>query len=177
MNTCRAFSNSVSYSRRAFFPDASGSRTCGIPPRRALGISINRVQRVGWFYDIMPDMPHATLKPFPHHRICRLVIAWLACLVLATFSSAQQPDTAKPSAYDPVAVPSVHLHNVWRLSPRIISGSEPDSKEAFEELQQLKVTCIMASMALSPGSIGPGNMACATFTFRLVMTASTVTLS
>ncbi len=98
----------------------------------------------------MPDMPHATLKPFPHHRICRLVIAWLACLVLATFSSAQQPDTAKPSAYDPVAVPSVHLHNVWRLSPRIISGSEPDSKEAFEELQQLKVTCIMSVDGIEP---------------------------
>ena len=42
------------------------------------------------------------------------------------------------------------LHNVFQLSPNIISGSEPHGEEAFVELQKLGVKTIVSSDAKAP---------------------------
>ena len=42
------------------------------------------------------------------------------------------------------------LHNVWQLSPRIISGSEPEDEAAFAELAKLGVKTIVSVDGIAP---------------------------
>lgn len=54
----------------------------------------------------------------------------------------------------PISVPSVveskELHNVWRLSNRVLSGSEPETPAAFAELARLGVKTIVSVDGLTP---------------------------
>lgn len=42
------------------------------------------------------------------------------------------------------------LHNVWKLSPRILSGSEPEDESAFAELARLGVKTIVSVDGIAP---------------------------
>ncbi len=50
----------------------------------------------------------------------------------------------------PQAIESHELHNVWQLSPRIISGSEPEGESAFAELSRLGVKTIVSVDGIAP---------------------------
>jgi protein tyrosine phosphatase (PTP) superfamily phosphohydrolase (DUF442 family) len=57
----------------------------------------------------------------------------------------------KATAQDvPKPVDAQTLHNVWRLSPRIISGSEPEDEAAFAELAKLGVKTIVSVDGIAP---------------------------
>ena len=47
-------------------------------------------------------------------------------------------------------IESQQLHNVWQLSPRIISGSEPENEAAFAELARLGVKTILSVDGIAP---------------------------
>lgn len=66
---------------------------------------------------------------------------FLGLLVLAQSVSAQE-------ALQPVD--THQLHNVWRLSPRIMSGSEPEDESAFAELAKLGVKTIISVDGIAP---------------------------
>lgn len=54
-------------------------------------------------------------------------------------------------AQDGLAAVDTHqLHNVWRLSPRILSGSEPADEAAFAELARLGVKTIVSVDGIAP---------------------------
>lgn len=61
--------------------------------------------------------------------------------MLAATAAAQ--DALKP-------IDAQHLHNVWQLSPRIISGSEPEDEAAFVELARLGVKTIVSVDGITP---------------------------
>ncbi|MFO1064654.1 MAG: hypothetical protein U0892_12390 [Pirellulales bacterium] len=73
-----------------------------------------------------------------------VLIMTLICAGLKCNESTAQDFEIKPLKT------SDHLHNVWQLSPRILSGSEPMGDEAFRELAQLGVQTILSVDGLAP---------------------------
>ncbi|MCC7377351.1 MAG: hypothetical protein IT581_22000 [Verrucomicrobiales bacterium] len=55
-------------------------------------------------------------------------------------------------AADPVfeALPTTNLHNVFRLSPQLLSGSAPEGKEGFAELARLGVRTLLSVDGSTP---------------------------
>ncbi|MGN6547279.1 MAG: hypothetical protein ACTHK7_19660, partial [Aureliella sp.] len=50
----------------------------------------------------------------------------------------------------PRSVPTHELHNVWRLSGRVLSGSEPEDDAGFAELVALGVKTIVSVDGIAP---------------------------
>lgn len=50
----------------------------------------------------------------------------------------------------PAPVSTRELHNVWQLSPRVISGSQPENDSAFAELAKLGVQTIVSVDGMPP---------------------------
>ncbi len=78
---------------------------------------------------------------------------------IAGQAGGQQSQAGSPqvptSPVDPIAsglqhIDNHHLHNLWQLSTRVYSGSEPDSPQAFEELAKLGVTTIVSVDGIAP---------------------------
>src|SRR5690242_3938505 len=50
----------------------------------------------------------------------------------------------EPAAPDPARVEAAGLHNVYRITDRLYSGSSPDGDEGFRSLQQLGIKTILS---------------------------------
>lgn len=50
----------------------------------------------------------------------------------------------------PTAIDSHHIHNFYRLGPRLYSGSAPESKEAFAELARLGIRTVISVDGTKP---------------------------
>lgn len=50
----------------------------------------------------------------------------------------------------PTSTGAQHLHNVWQLSERIFSGSEPESEQALAELSALGIRTIVSVDGIAP---------------------------
>lgn len=92
---------------------------------------------------LCPDMstPHQP-PPLWAPRVYRSLIAFLVAVGIASTSPAADP------AFTPV--PATHLHNVFRLSTNLFSGSSPDNIEGFEELARLGVRTILSVDGATP---------------------------
>jgi protein tyrosine phosphatase (PTP) superfamily phosphohydrolase (DUF442 family)/cytochrome c556 len=110
-------------------------------------------------------MPHPLASSLP-------ALAAAICLSVATLSGAAPardsdrpvPPPMKdvgPSAYDAAAkvklpetkpIEEPGLHNVFKLSPNIVSGSEPHGESAFRELQAMGVKTILSVDGKAPNA-------------------------
>ncbi len=76
-------------------------------------------------------------------RILLLVLIPVVLLALIPGQSAIAQAPLKP-------VETHELHNVWQLSPRIVSGSEPNGERALAELARLGVKTIVSVDGIAP---------------------------
>jgi hypothetical protein len=77
-----------------------------------------------------------------------LVCGWL---VAAAFRDAPGSRAADPPApTDPAAVEAAGLHNVFRITENLYSGSSPDGEEGFRSLQKLGVRTIISVDGMRP---------------------------
>jgi protein tyrosine phosphatase (PTP) superfamily phosphohydrolase (DUF442 family) len=95
-------------------------------------------------------------------RRCWHWVAGLICLVQVAFGCPPQLATGPASAQSdlrvrqPVAgdaphpLAAVHLANVWRIHPKVISGGLPKSEAAFQELAALGVRTIISVDGAKP---------------------------
>ncbi|HEV3259531.1 MAG TPA: hypothetical protein VG013_21880 [Gemmataceae bacterium] len=58
--------------------------------------------------------------------------------------------SAEPSRPDPAKVESLGLHNVYRLTDKLYSGSSPDGDEGFRSLKRLGVRTVLSVDGMSP---------------------------
>jgi protein tyrosine phosphatase (PTP) superfamily phosphohydrolase (DUF442 family) len=73
------------------------------------------------------------------------VLFTFAVAAMTAWVAAAVGDNARETASKPfAAVTAEHLHNVHRISPRLISGSAPDGEGGFEELRRLGVRTIIS---------------------------------
>jgi rhodanese-related sulfurtransferase len=83
------------------------------------------------------DMPKLRRPPsFPGWNPGAWFGAWFAVVLSALPVPSAEPEFA--------AVPSTHLHNVFRLTPQLLSGSAPEGRDAFAELARLGVRTILS---------------------------------
>ena len=67
---------------------------------------------------------------------------WLNAIQAAIFAATLLGGAGRARAAE--AVPSSHLHNVFVVTPKIISGSSPDDEAGFAELAKLGVKTILS---------------------------------
>lgn len=82
----------------------------------------------------------------------RLSLMWLVLMASAALcqSLSRQLFAFQPPAAEPQPLNTGQLHNVWRLSPRIVSGSEPEGEESFRELAALGIKTIVSVDGIAP---------------------------
>jgi protein tyrosine phosphatase (PTP) superfamily phosphohydrolase (DUF442 family) len=77
----------------------------------------------------------------------RILVGVISTLTWCAFATT--PTTAPSNkAFEPI--PSKHLHNIHRVSDRVLSGAQPDGIEAFEELAALGVKTIISVDGAKP---------------------------
>ena len=73
---------------------------------------------------------------------------WLFIVFFATGCREPAPPVVPPAKIQPVEATSIH--NVFRVSDRIYSGSSPDGEAGFAELEQLGVKTIISVDGAKP---------------------------
>ncbi|MBL9136117.1 MAG: cytochrome c [Verrucomicrobiales bacterium] len=84
------------------------------------------------------------LRPPP--SLVKGLCAAVAGILFAAFAAS--PSRATDPAF--TTVPSAHLHNVFRLSTNLLSGSSPEDRDAFAELARLGVRTIISVDGAKP---------------------------
>lgn len=89
--------------------------------------------------------------PNPTHRkrhlcltiACAIVVGGMGCHNVSTGGAKSAAANIAQGA-KPTSVQTDHLHNVYQLTPRLYSGSAPESEEAFQELKRLGVKTLIS---------------------------------
>lgn len=90
------------------------------------------------------------------HRLPRPDSWWAGCILIAIFTitACQSKPVAPRKTWTmdpaPTAIDSHHLHNLYRLGPRLYSGSAPESTEAFDELARLGIKTVISVDGTQP---------------------------
>jgi protein tyrosine phosphatase (PTP) superfamily phosphohydrolase (DUF442 family) len=71
-------------------------------------------------------------------------------LLLLALAGCRPPAPPVPSPADPVAVEAAGLHNVFRVSGRVFSGSSPDGPDGFASLRRLGVKTVISVDGAKP---------------------------
>ncbi|MBN8246245.1 MAG: hypothetical protein J0L84_02235 [Verrucomicrobia bacterium] len=59
-------------------------------------------------------------------------------------------DSPSPSSAAPVAVPSTNCHNVFQVTPRLYSGSQPEGEAGYAELARLGIKTVVSVDGSAP---------------------------
>ena len=82
--------------------------------------------------------------------MCQLLLSMLLCVIKVGCSQSPVEETSTNESLSPIRLTAVHLSNLVKLHPKMISGSLPQGDAAFQELHRLGVKTIISVDAGKP---------------------------
>jgi protein tyrosine phosphatase (PTP) superfamily phosphohydrolase (DUF442 family) len=127
-----SWSQYVSNFWKTFLPTNRSSVAAGVPPAVEGGVSPPGISSGSW--PVSRSFLNWGLPSIPF-------LLWLAIALLPLDALTQTAPSQTPF---PAPIPSTTLHNLFRVSTHVFSGSSPEGDTAFAELGRLGITTIVS---------------------------------
>src|SRR5207249_2517155 len=91
-----------------------------------------------------PAAPRGPPDRFQMRRLMTRPVPTLWLLALLLIGGCGRPTADSPPAADPARIELPGLHNVYRITDKLYSGSSPEGDEGFRSLRELGVKTVIS---------------------------------